>query len=239
MVRSCESLRRGTFAGGGAAAGTAGAAGFREPVVRCGVEVPAPEVAGAVSAGRFACGGRSGGFGPKYLAQARMTPMESSDATRMRNSGVNLSFCPGTFKSAPHGESLWDETEFLRRKLRERDRSQTSARADGSAAAASIRAKRRAARRNAQSPGKHTASRWDQTGNSPQTEKTNTFCKNLAPAAQRARAGLAEQTLVCLLFFANESSLCFHFPASAPLRSSRSKSVVSVANGALATALFG
>src|ERR1700740_1963182 len=99
MVRSCESLRRGAFVDAGAAAVTAGAAGFREPVAVCGAEVAAPELAGAVCAGRFVCGGCSGGFGPKYFAQARITTIESSDATRMRSSGVNLSFCPGTFKS--------------------------------------------------------------------------------------------------------------------------------------------
>src|SRR5579859_587392 len=161
MVRSCESLRRGTFAAGGAAAAVAaGAAGFCELDVVCGVEVAAPEMAGAVWAGRFAWGDCIGGFGPKYFAHPRITTMESSDATRMRNSGVNLSFCPGrSLKNAPHGESQWDGLELPRAKFREPGRGQICARADGSAAAASIPAKCRAARRSAQSPGRHTASR--------------------------------------------------------------------------------
>src|SRR5690348_3341475 len=150
--------------------------------------------------------------------------MERSDATRMRSSGVNLSFCPGTsLKNAPHGESprngsqpWWSRlarpVALLRAKLREPDRIQTCARADGSTAAGAIPAKRRAARRNAQSPGRHTASRWDQTGNSPQTEKTNTFCKNAGPAARCARAGSVEQTLAGSLLYATASSFLLSLP---------------------------
>jgi len=65
-----------------------------------------PGVAGALTAGRFACGGCTGGFGPKNFAQSKITPMDNNEATRIRSSGVNLSFCPGTLTSAPHSPHL-------------------------------------------------------------------------------------------------------------------------------------
>ncbi len=92
MVRSCESLFAATLTAV-AAAIVAGAA------LTC--EVAGPGVAGALCAGRLACGGRIGGFGPKNFAHRMITPKESSEATKIRSSGVNLSFCPGAFTSAP------------------------------------------------------------------------------------------------------------------------------------------
>src|SRR5712692_7770534 len=104
IVRSCESPLGVTLTGAAAliALGV-GAVGAWEPVAPAGPE--GPGVAGAVCAGRLVCGDGTGGFGAKYFAQIRITSMESSDATRIRNSGVNLSFCPGRFKNAPLGGS--------------------------------------------------------------------------------------------------------------------------------------
>src|SRR2546427_9521596 len=71
-------------------------------VAAAGVELTGPGVAGAVWTGRLACGNWAGGFGPKNFAHSRITPTDSSDATRIRSSGVNLSFCPGKLTNAPH-----------------------------------------------------------------------------------------------------------------------------------------
>ncbi len=101
IVRSCESPLGVTLTGG-AALIALGAAGAWEPVAAAGPE--GPGVAGAVCAGLLVCGDGTGGFGPKYFAHSRITSMESSEATRIRNSGVNLSFCPGRLKNAPHWE---------------------------------------------------------------------------------------------------------------------------------------
>src|SRR5437870_10889276 len=91
-VRSCESFFTAKFAGfrgaivaGPAAAGGGFAAGA----------VAGPGVAGALCAGRFVSAGRTGGFGPKNFAQRMITPKDSTEATRIRSSGVNLSFSPG------------------------------------------------------------------------------------------------------------------------------------------------
>jgi len=148
--------------------------------------------------------------------------MESSEATRMRNSGENLSFCPGTFKNAPHARSLTVLrlqprrllllAALLRASFQGPGRSQTCARADGSAAAASVPAKLRAPRRSAQSPGKHIASRWGQTGSFPRREKTNTSCRSATPGARRVRPGFVEQSRIRSLLFANRSFLVFSLP---------------------------
>src|SRR3989442_1811713 len=100
IVRSSESPLGVTLAGV-AALIALGAAGAWEAVAAGGPE--GPGVAGAVCTGRLICGYGTGGFGPKYFAQIRITSMESRDATRIRNSGVNLCFCPGRFKQTPHG----------------------------------------------------------------------------------------------------------------------------------------
>src|SRR5882757_3274536 len=87
MVRSCESAV-GRTTGAVAAeifAGTAGALGAFAGAAFPGVAVE-------TCAGWFSRGGLAGGFGPKNLAQSKITAMDKSDATRMRNSGVNLSF---------------------------------------------------------------------------------------------------------------------------------------------------
>ena len=64
--------------------------------------VTGPGIAGAVWTGGFACGNWTGGFGAKNFAHNRITPMDNNDAARIRSSGVNLSFCPGKLKNAPH-----------------------------------------------------------------------------------------------------------------------------------------
>src|SRR5260370_42513107 len=69
-------------------------------------EVCGPGEAGAVCVGRLACVGRTGGFGPKDLAQRVITPKESSEATRIRSSGVYLSFCPRAFMTAPQSSKV-------------------------------------------------------------------------------------------------------------------------------------
>src|SRR5436309_15003565 len=104
MVRSCESLFTamlaafvGAIVDGGAVACDGAAGG-----------VAGPGAAGALCAGRLACVGWTGGFGPKNLAHRMITPKESSEATRIRSSGVNLSFCPGAVMSAPQAsERYW------------------------------------------------------------------------------------------------------------------------------------
>src|SRR5215472_7136577 len=108
MVRSWESLLRGTVIGvaGATVAGTADAC---DDVVDGGVAWPG--VAGAVCAGRLVCGGWTVGLGPKYFAHTRITTMESSDAAMMRSSGVNLSFCGGKLKKAPHGS--WKRARYI------------------------------------------------------------------------------------------------------------------------------
>src|SRR5690242_958722 len=124
--------------------------------------------------------------------------MESSEAIRIRSSGVNLSFCPGTFKNAPRGESqrglprrsLWQlasRAAQFRSNSQELGRSQTCAKADGNAASASIPTKLRASRRNVRWLRRHIASRWDETGSSPRTGRTNTFCKTAAQEARGVR----------------------------------------------------
>src|ERR1700741_4828746 len=65
------------------------------------VGVLPPGVAGAVCAGRFACGKFAGGLGPKNLAHSKITTSDSSEATTMRSSCVNLNFVCGSLTNAP------------------------------------------------------------------------------------------------------------------------------------------
>src|SRR5437773_12512358 len=95
MLRSCESLLTAIFAVGGGA--IFGATAIGDGVAAGDVTIPG--VPGAVCAGRLGCPGGTVGLGPKNLAQRMITPKESSEATRIRSSGVNLSFCPGPFMS--------------------------------------------------------------------------------------------------------------------------------------------
>src|SRR5712664_2755567 len=99
-MRSCESLFATMFDGAVAAIFATAADGCA--VAAAGVEVAGPGVAGAVRAGRLACGNWAGGFGPKYFAQSRIMPMDNNEGTRIRSSGVNLSFCPGELTNSPH-----------------------------------------------------------------------------------------------------------------------------------------
>src|SRR6266481_9860006 len=156
MARSCESpftamltAVAGAIVAGAALACEAFAAG----------DVTGPGVAGALCAGRLACGGRTGGLGPKNFAHRMITPKESSEATRIRSSGVNLSFCPGALTSAPQSSELSVRLDWLAFLpiSPEPGRNQICARADGSAAAASVQAKRRAPRRSDQWPRRHSA----------------------------------------------------------------------------------
>src|SRR5229473_7264601 len=149
MVRSCESLFAAMLATvvGAIVAGAAGACdGFAAGAVA------GPGVAGAVCAGRLACGGWTGGLGPKNFAHRMITPKDRSEATRIRSSGVNLSFCPGALTSAPQSSELSVRLNWLASLpiSPEPGRNQICARADGSAAAASVQAKRRAPRRSVQ-----------------------------------------------------------------------------------------
>src|SRR6266446_4952828 len=53
-----------------------------------------PAVAGELTAGLFACGEGGGAFGAKNFAQAIITNIDSSEATKMRSSGLRpFSFC--------------------------------------------------------------------------------------------------------------------------------------------------
>src|SRR5260370_10421024 len=110
--------------------------------------------AGAVCAGRLACVGRTCGFGPKNLAQRMITPNDNREATRIRSSGVNLSFCPGALMSAPQSSKVSRQMNSLASLpiSPEPGRNQICVRVDGSAGAASVQAKSRASRQLAQSP---------------------------------------------------------------------------------------
>src|ERR1700686_3216044 len=55
----------------------------------------------AVCAGRFVCGTLVGGFGPKNLAQSKITTRDSSEATTIRSSCVSLNFFCGSLTNAP------------------------------------------------------------------------------------------------------------------------------------------
>src|SRR5206468_9814730 len=101
-------------------------------------DVAGPGVAGALCAGRLACVGWTGGLGPKNLAHRMITPKESSEATRIRSSGVNLSFCPGALMSAPQSSkpSLPMNLLAFLPISPEPGRIQICAKGDGSAAAA-------------------------------------------------------------------------------------------------------
>ena len=58
-------------------------------------------VAGEVTAGLVACGGTAGGFGAKYLAQSKITAIDSSDASTMRISWLSLLFFCGSLTNGP------------------------------------------------------------------------------------------------------------------------------------------
>src|SRR5260370_37900312 len=103
MARSCESLFAAMLATvvGAIVAGAAGACdGFADGAVA------GPGVAGAACAGRLACGGWAGGFGPKKFAHRMITPKGRSEGTRKRKSGGKLSFCTGAITRAPQGSRL-------------------------------------------------------------------------------------------------------------------------------------
>src|SRR5712664_3033984 len=196
-VRSCESLL-GTTVDGAAAAIVVAAAGACD-VFAVG-DATGPGVAGAVCAGRFVCGEGAGGFGPKNFAHSRITPTDSSDATSIRSSGVNLSFCPGKLTNVPHfGQRQSGGQESPPRSLRltcfpispEPDRIQIFARGDDNAAAASIPATRRGPGRNVQSLRTHTENTSARIGSSLQTESTNRLCRIAAQIARLARSRFA------------------------------------------------
>ncbi len=102
-MRSCEAFFTVTLAMA-AGAVTLADGGACEGLAAVGVARPG--VTGAVAAGRLDCGGCTGGFGPKNFAHRMITPKESSEATRIRSSGVNLSFCPGALMNAPQSSSF-------------------------------------------------------------------------------------------------------------------------------------
>src|SRR5260370_8174015 len=186
MARSCQSLCAAmlTTVVGAIVAGAAGACdGFAAGAVA------GPGVAGAVCAGRLACGGWTGGLGPKNFAHRMITPKERSEATRIRSSGVNLSFCPGALTSAHKVSRLSSQLNSLASLpiSPEPGHIQICARADGSAAAVSIPAKSRALLQIVQSPHTHSANTSAQSGNFPQTKPTSTLCRIAARATLHAR----------------------------------------------------
>src|SRR5205823_6228217 len=88
ILRSCVSLF--AAAGGVAAAAMLVELGTRFPVV--GGAWPA--VAGELTAGLFVCGEGGGAFGAKNFAQAIITNIDNSEATKIRSSGRRpFSFC--------------------------------------------------------------------------------------------------------------------------------------------------
>src|SRR5882762_9582063 len=159
-------------------------------------DVAGPGVAGADCACLLLCVGWTDGFGPKNFAQRMMTPKDSSEATRIRNSGVNLSFCPGALTSAPQSSELSVRLDWLAFLpiSPEPGRNQICARADGSAAAASVQAKRRAPLQSVQSPRTHSANTSVGIGNFLRTRSINTLCRTAARTAPR------EQEWIGLLF---------------------------------------
>src|SRR5258708_35729912 len=106
-----------------------------------------------------------------------ITPKESSEATRIRSSGVNLSFSPGALTSAPQFSKLSLQLNSLASLpiSPEPGHIQICARADGSAAAVSIPAKSPALRHIAQSPRRLSPNTSAQSGNFPQTKPTKTL----------------------------------------------------------------
>src|SRR6267378_8579322 len=184
MVRSCESPLTAMFDADAIFAGAAAACGWLAVD-----DVAGPGVEGAVTAGRLACDGCTGGLGPKYLAQRIITPKESREAARIRNSGVNLSFCRGALTSAPQSSELSLQLNSLASLpiSPEPGHIQICARADGSAAAVLIPAKSRAPRQIARSPRRHSANTSAQSGNFPQTKPTSTLCRIAARATLHAR----------------------------------------------------
>src|ERR1700674_1742618 len=193
MERSCESFLTATLAAV-AGANVAGAAvacdGFAAG------DVAGPGVAGADCAGRLACVGWTDGFGPKNFAQRMITPKDSSEATRIRSSGVNLSFCPGALTSAPQSSELCVRLNWLASLpiSPEPGRNQICARADGSAAAASVPHNPRPPLQSVQWPRRHSANTSVRIGNFPRTRSTNTLCRTAARKAPR------EQESIGLLF---------------------------------------
>src|SRR6266403_4871830 len=195
-VRSCKSLL-GTTVDGAAAAIVVAAVGACDVFV---VEDTAgPGVAGAVCAGRFVCGEGAGGFGPKNFAHSKITPTDSSDATSILSSGVNLSFCPGKLTNAPHFGRRQSGRQESPHSLRltcfpispERGRIRIAARADGSAAAASVPATRRGLDRSDQWPRTHTANTSARSGSSPQTESISRLCRIAVQTGQLSRMRFA------------------------------------------------
>src|SRR6267378_894222 len=191
-VRSCESLL-GTTVDGAAAAIVVAAVGACD-VFAVG-DAAGPGVAGAVCADRFVCGEGVGGFGPKNFAHSKITPTDSSDATSIRSSGVNLSFCPGKLTNAPHSgrrQSGWQESPPHSLRLTcfpislEPDRIQIFAKVAGSATAASVPTKRRGPRRSVQSLRTHSANMSARIGSSPQTKSISRLCRIAAQITRRA-----------------------------------------------------
>src|SRR6266513_1033967 len=191
MVCSCESFFTATLAAGAGAnvavPGLPSTAGGGAP------GVAGPGVAGAVCPGRLAGVGWTGGFGPKNFAQRMITANDNSEATRIRSSGVNLSFCPGALMSAPQSRELSVRLNLLAFLpiSPEPGRNQICARADGSAAAASVQAKSRAPRQTFQWPRRHSANMSVRIDNFLRTRSTNTFCRTAARAAPRAQESSA------------------------------------------------
>src|ERR1700687_1833346 len=103
MVRSCVSPFGGMAASATPDALAVVALEAAVPVVAEPAElgVLLPGIEGGVCAGRLACGRVGGGLGPKNVAQAKITTRDSSEATTIRSSCVNLNFFSGSVTNAP------------------------------------------------------------------------------------------------------------------------------------------
>ncbi len=197
MVRSSESLVTGTDEAGAEEVGTAARVDgkFVPPGVVArvlGFSGVAVEVAAGLLGCKFA-----GGFGAKYFVQPKNTIIDSSEATRMRISGVNLSFFPplggrgvngGVLKSPPCVSQNYFRDSYAWFPISpEPDHSQIFAIVAGSVASASCLARFLARRQSVQSLRTHTGNRSAETGSFLKTAATGKTYRNVRQTKPRAR----------------------------------------------------
>jgi hypothetical protein len=89
------------FTGGFAEIPAADPCEAAEPAAAEGLDAPEFTGAGEVTGGLLACGGTAGGFGAKYLAQSKITTIDSSDASTMRISWLSLLVFCGSLTNGP------------------------------------------------------------------------------------------------------------------------------------------
>ena len=212
MVRSSESLVTGTDEAGAEELGAAPRVDgeFVPPGVVAAV-LGFSGVAVEVAAGLLGCK-FAGGFGAKYFVQPKNTIIDSSEATRMRISGVNLSFFPplggrgvngGVLKSPPCVSQNYFRNSYASFPISpEPDRNQTFATVAGSAASAACLARFRARRQSVQSLRTRTGNRSAETGSflkTAATDKTYRIVRQTKPRARQHRTYFAGQALNDLL----------------------------------------